>query len=255
MRKLFVIGVGAGNPDYITVQAINALTQVQVVFAVDKGEDKADLLQMRRTLCERYMEPGRYRIVQIAELVRNAAAPCYEAAVREWHHQRATAYENAIGQTLGEHECGAFLVWGDPCLYDSTLRILQHILARGAIAFDYEIIPGITSVQALAAGHRIPLNRIGEPVYITTGRRLAAGLPAGTDNAVVMLDGQCAFKHVAGEVDIYWGAYLGTEDEILVSGDLKQRAGEIERIKAEARARKGWIMDTYLLRRRARSPD
>jgi precorrin-6A synthase len=105
-------------------------------------------------------------------------------------------------------------------------------------------------VQALAARHRIPLNRIGEPVYITTGRRLAAGLPEGTDNAVVMLDGQCAFKQVAGEADIYWGAYLGTEDEILVCGDLKERAGKIERIRAEARARKGWIMDTYLLRRR-----
>jgi precorrin-6A synthase len=186
---------------------------------------------------------------------RDAAAPCYEAAVREWHHQRAIAYENAIGQALGENERGAFLAWGDPCLYDSTLRILEHILARGGIAFDYEVIPGITSVQALAARHRIPLNRIGEPVYITTGRRLAAGLPAGTDNAVVMLDGQCAFKHVAGEVDIYWGAYLGTEDEILVSGDLKERARDIERIRAEARARKRWIMDTYLLRRRARSPD
>jgi precorrin-6A synthase len=250
MRKLFVIGVGAGNPDYITVQAINALKQVQVVFAIDKGEDKTDLLRMRRTLCERYMEPGRYRIVQIAEMDRDAAAPCYEAAVREWHQQRAIAYENAIEEALGEGECGAFLVWGDPCLYDSTLRILESILATGGIAFDYEVIPGITSVQALAARHRIPLNRIGEPVYITTGRRLAAGLPEGTDNAVVMLDGQCAFKHVAGEADIYWGAYLGTEDEILVCGDLKERAGKIERIRAEARARKGWIMDTYLLRRR-----
>jgi precorrin-6A synthase len=254
MRKLFVIGVGAGNPDYITVQAINALRQVQVVFAVDKGEEKEDLLRLRKTLCERYMERGRYRIVEIPELPRDAAASSYEDAVRAWHAQRAIVYESAIGQKLADSECGAFLIWGDPTLYDSTLRILEHILARGAVAFDYEVIPGISSVQALAARHRIPLNRIGEPIHITTGRRVAAGLPAGMDNVVVMLDGQCAFKHIADEgLDIYWGAYLGTEDEMLVSGNLKARAGEIERIRSEARGKKGWIMDTYLLRRRARN--
>jgi precorrin-6A synthase len=254
MRKLFVIGVGAGNPDYITVQAINALRQVQLIFAVDKGEEKEDLLQLRKILCERYMEPGRYRIVQIAELSRDSAAPCYEVAVREWHEQRAIAYERAITQELGESECGAFLIWGDPALYDSTLRILERILSRGVVEFDYEVIPGITSIQALAARHRIPLNRIGEPVHITTGRRLAAGLPAGMDNVVVMLDGQCAFRYVADEgIDIYWGAYVGTDDEILVSGNLKARKDEIENIRSEARANKGWIMDTYLLRRRERN--
>ncbi len=254
MRKLFVIGVGAGNPDYITVQAINALRQVQVIFVVDKGEEKEDLLRLRKILCERYMEPGRYRVVQIAEVSRDPAAPCYEVAVREWHEQRAIAYESAIAQELGESECGAFLIWGDPALYDSTLRILERILSRGVVEFDYEVIPGITSVQALAARHRIPLNRIGEPIHITTGRRVAAGLPAGMDNVVVMLDGQCAFRHVADEgIDIYWGAYVGTDDEILVSGNLKARAAEIENIRSEARANKGWIMDTYLLRRRERN--
>ena len=40
MRRLFIIGVGAGNPDYITVQAINALEQAHVIFVIDKGEFK-----------------------------------------------------------------------------------------------------------------------------------------------------------------------------------------------------------------------
>ena len=30
MRKVFVIGIGTGNPDYVTVQAINALNEVDV---------------------------------------------------------------------------------------------------------------------------------------------------------------------------------------------------------------------------------
>ncbi len=68
-----------------------------------------------------------------------------------------------------------------------------------------------------------------------------------------MLDGELAFRTVDQDMDIYWGAYLGTPDELLISGRLVDVAGEIEKVRAEARARKGWIMDTYLLKRRAAS--
>ena len=37
-----------------------------------------------------------------------------------------------------------------------------------------------------------------------------------------MLDADCSFKHLGdSDIDIYWGAYVGTEDEILVSGNLR----------------------------------
>jgi precorrin-6A synthase len=138
-------------------------------------------------------------------------------------------------------------------LYDSTLRIVERVIARGAVELEYEVVPGITAVQALTARHRIVLNRIGEPVTITTGRRLA-GLPPGQDDVVVMLDGEEAFRTVDGDdVDIWWGAYLGTPDEVLRAGRLADVRDDIARTRAEARARKGWIMDTYLLRRRAGS--
>jgi precorrin-6A synthase len=155
-----------------------------------------------------------------------------------------------IGQELGEEERGAFLVWGDPSLYDSTLRIIDRIIARGTVAFEYEVVPGISSIQALAARHKITLNRIGQSIHITTGRKLSQRLPDHSDDVVVMLDGECSFKTISDpEIDIYWGAYIGTEDEILVSGNLKGRMHEIERIRSEAKEKKGWIMDTYLLRK------
>ena len=64
-----------------------------------------------------------------------------------------------------------------------------------------------------------------------------------------MLDRGTAFTSVDPDLHIYWGAYLGTPDELLVSGRVGDVAGEIARLRAEARAAKGWIMDTYLLRR------
>jgi precorrin-6A synthase len=251
MRRLLLIGIGPGDPEHITIQAIRALNKVDVFFALDKGAEKDDLAALRRAICEAHIRGRTYRMVAAPDPPRDRAPASYRQAVEDWHESRAALLETMIVKELGEDECGAFLVWGEPALYDSTLRIVEQILAKGAVAFTYEIIPGISSVQALAAAHKIALNRIGEAIHITTGRNLAAGVADGFDNVVVMLDGQCAFNAIKdADVDIYWGAYLGTKDEILIAGELAKVAGEIERIRSEARTRKGWIMDTYLLRRR-----
>lgn len=250
MRKVFVIGIGAGNPEYITVQAINALNAVDVFFVMDKGRETEDLVRQRREICERYIKDKSYRMVEVADPPRDRKAP-YESSVEAWHEQRTAIYERMIGVELGDQECGAFLVWGDPSLYDSTLRIIDRILARGTVTFEYEVIPGISSIQALAARHRVALNRIGKSIHITTGRNIVEGLPNNVDDVVVMLDADCSFKKIRdSEIDIYWGAYIGTEDEILVSGNLRDLTHDIERLRAEAKTRKGWIMDTYLLRKR-----
>src|SRR6516164_7141907 len=251
MRKVFVIGIGAGNPDYITVQAINALNEVDVFFIIDKGEKEDDLVRVRKEICERYIKDKSYRVVETPDPPRDRKASAYEPAVRAWHEQRAALYERLICDELGENECGAFLVWGDPSLYDSTLRIIDQIIARGTIAFECEVIPGISAIQALAARHRITLNRIGRSIHITTGRKIAEGLPNNIDDVIVMLDADCSFKAIDdADIDIYWGAYIGTEDEILVAGKLRELMHDIERMRAEAKARKGWVMDTYLLRKR-----
>lgn len=250
MRKLFIIGIGAGNPDYLTIQATKALSGLDVVFLIDKGREKAALTKLRMEICARYIDNKAYRVVEAADPERDRSPAAYETEVAAWHAKRAAIYERMIREELADSQQGAFLVWGDPCLYDSTLRIIEQVAAMNTVRFEVEVIPGITSVQALAAGHRIPLNRIGEPILITTGRRLAEAPPRDAEDVVVMLDGNCAFRRVEDrDLDIFWGAYLGTADEILVSGPLRERADEIEVVRNEARQKNGWIMDTYLLRR------
>jgi precorrin-6A synthase len=252
VRRLLLIGIGAGDPEYVTAQAISALNAVDVFFVVEKTEEKHDLVDQRREICERYIETPAYRTVELRDPERDRTSPAYGEAVEAWRHARALQWETAIRAELGEQQCGAFLVWGDPALYDSTLAVVEEILARGELVFEYEVVPGISSVQALTARHRIALNRIGRPIVITTGRRLGEGLHDGADDIVVMLDAGCAFRRFAGQdYDIYWGAFIGTPDEILVAGDVGTVADEIVRVRAEARAHKGWIMDTYLLRRRS----
>ncbi|WP_069772656.1 precorrin-6A synthase (deacetylating) [Streptomyces sp. LUP30] len=252
MRRIHVIGIGAGDPDQLTLQAVRALRDTDVFFVLDKGEVKSDLTRLRHDMLDTHLSEDGYRVVEARdpERDRRAGGAAYSPAVGDWRSARADIYERLIAEELGEGECGAFLVWGDPALYDSTLGILQEVLARGAVAFEYDVIPGISSVSALVARHRTGLNRVARPVQITTGRRLAEGFPEGVDDVVVMLDAHQTFRQYAeDDVDIFWGAYIGTPDEILVSGPIAEAGPRIERLRAEARERKGWIMDTYLLRR------
>jgi precorrin-6A synthase len=248
MRKLSVIGIGAGNPDYLTLQAAKALQTLDVVFLIDKGDEKSALAKLRKDICTEHIHKP-YRIVEAKDPERDRAPADYGKAVSDWHEKRATIYAAMIRDELKDDQHGAFLVWGDPCLYDSTLRILERVAATKTVEFEIDVIPGITAVQALAAQHRIPINRIGEPVALTTGRRYAAG-ERSADDALVMLDGECAFNTAPADMEIFWGAYLGTPDEILISGRVGEKRAEIERVRTEARERHGWIMDTYLLRRR-----
>ena len=250
MKKLFVIGIGAGDPDFVTVQAINALKATDVFFVIDKGEAKAGLVRVREEICTRHIPDPSYRTVEIDDPVRDRKAAAYGAAVEAWRGKRAAAYREAISQSLEADERGAFLVWGDPSIYDGTLAILDRILTEDPGAFEYEVIPGISSVQALAARHGIALNRIGKALMIAPGRLLADGMPEGIDDVVVMLDSRDAYRGVSGDVDIYWGAYLGTPDEILISGSLAEVSEEIARVRTAAKADMGWIMDIYLLRRK-----
>lgn len=251
MRRLLLIGIGAGDPEYVTVQAARALNEVDVFFVVDKGGDAEDLVALRRLVLERFIERPRYRIVELLDPPRDRGAASYGAAVDDWRGRRADLWGAALRDELDDDGVGALLIWGDPSLYDSTIDVVGRIRDGGGIAFDHEVIPGVSSIHALAARHRVALNRVGGAIQITTGRRLAGhGWPEGVDDLVVMLDSDCSFDSIDPDgVEIYWGAYLGTPDEVLVAGPLREVAEEIRRVRAEARRRKGWIMDTYLLRR------
>ncbi|MDH1694190.1 MULTISPECIES: precorrin-6A synthase (deacetylating) [unclassified Pseudomonas] len=247
MKDLLLIGIGAGDPRQVTYEAVDALRSASVFFVLDKGDDKDELVRLRKAILQRYRPEGGYRLVPVVDPLRDGQADDYLGAVQHWHRQRAALYARLIEEEIGDGETGAFLLWGEPTLYDSTLRILDLVREQG-VTLRLQVIPGISSVQALAARHQVPLNRIGEPLTVLPGRRLAG--QGAIDNVVVMLDGQCVFAGLNDPaLTIYWGAYLGTEDEVLIAGPLQAVKARILEVRERERARKGWIMDTYLLRR------
>jgi precorrin-6A synthase len=251
-RRVLVVGIGPGDPEHLTVGAVRALNETDAVFIVDKGTAGAHLRDTRRQLCERVIDPAHsYRIVEVAlDAVRDRDDGPYDDAVAGWRHERVVAYERLVAG-LGPNETGAFLVWGDPTLYDGTLAILDDVRANGHLQFVVEVIPGISSVSALAARHRVALNRAGEAILITTGRRLARdGVPETVDNVVVMLDAHDAWRAFDDEFDVWWSAFTGMSGERTVAGRLGDQRDVIDQERTRARVERGWLFDTFLFRRR-----
>ncbi|MBV9562570.1 MAG: precorrin-6A synthase (deacetylating) [Bradyrhizobium sp.] len=241
-----LIGIGCGDPEQLTLQAVRAINAADLVLIPRKGEDKSDLADLRRTICADVLTNPNTRLAEFDLPSRDAAVADYRAGVDEWHDAVAKAWSREIANHAGGGRV-ALLIWGDPSLYDSSLRIARRLDP----APDIEIIPGITSIQALCAAHRIPLNEIAEPFLVTTGRRLREqGWPEGVDTVVVLLDAGTAFRAIdAPDLQIWWGAYLGMAGEVTISGALAEVGVKIVATRAEARARHGWIMDVYVLKR------
>ncbi|WP_159941412.1 MULTISPECIES: precorrin-6A synthase (deacetylating) [unclassified Nocardiopsis] len=238
--RVRVLGIGMG-PRHVTAEVAEALRGCDYAVAARKREGD-ELLALRRAVCDAYGLP----LVAVPDPERDRNDPAdYPAAVAAWHEARVAAYERVLGERGGT---AAFLVWGDPALYDSTLRIVARVAERGVVPVEYDVLPGISAPQLLAARHRIVLHGVGRPVHVTPARRLNEAVAAGQDNIVVMLGSGPVFEGLE-EWSVWWGANLGTDTEELVAGRVGDVLPAIGAARARARERAGWVMDAALLRR------
>ncbi|MCA0406207.1 MAG: precorrin-6A synthase (deacetylating) [Proteobacteria bacterium] len=247
MIELLLVGIGTGNPEHITLSAIRALNRADVILIPRKGESKADLAELRRAICAEVVTNSATRLVEFDLPTRDPGTPDYLTRVDDWHDAIATVWQDTLAQALPHGGTAALLVWGDPSLYDSTLRIAGRL----GDAVKVTVIPGITALAALTAAHAIPINTIGAPFTVTTGRQLRDhGWPEGVETLAVMLDAGGAFTAIDPTgVTIWWGAYVGMKEEIILSGPLAEVSAQILATREKARAAHGWIMDIYILRR------
>lgn len=238
LTELWLVGIGTGNPDHVTLEGQRALRAARVVLIPRKGDGKEDLADLRQSIL--HQAGATARVIHFDMPVRDETRP-YHQRVEQWHDEIAARWTEALAEVDGPV---ALLVWGDPGLYDSTLRIAARIPEMSV-----RVVPGITALQALTAAHAIPFNTVNGAVVVTTGRRLRDhGWPEGAETVCVMLDGQCSFQALDPAIRIWWGAFLGMPEQLLDHGTIGAVSARIAAARAEARARHGWVMDCYLLR-------
>lgn len=250
-RTIHIIGIGAGSPGHLTLDAVAALRQVDVFLVPDKGEMKRDLVAAREAVCRAHCGDRAYRFITLPDPKRGPDAQRnateYTRGVIDWHQARADAWADVIAN-LPESATVGFLVWGDPAFYDSTIRIVDRMKQR--LSLDVHVVPGVSAFQALAAAHGIVLHEIGQPMHMTTGRRLVAEYSPTLGTIVVMLDGHLTVQELVDrypDLMIYWGANLGLPSQQLRHGRLGDVIDDIVTTRASVKARHGWCMDVYAL--------
>ncbi len=243
LEDLWLIGIGTGSPGHLTAEGAQALRDVAVILVPHKGDDKTDLAEIRHRMIAASGTTA--QVIKFDYPVRDPAQP-YLDRVDAWHDEIALRWQAALADAKVSGPV-AVLVWGDPSLYDSTIRIAARLVPQPSV----RVVPGISAIQALTAAHVLPLNTINGAVVITTGRRLReAGWPYGAETVVVMLDGMCSFQHLTTDgLTIWWGAFLGMEEQLLDHGRVQDVAERIISARQLARKEHGWIMDIYILRK------
>ena len=248
---LYLVGIGTGNIEHVTKQAVNILGSSDIIMVPKKGSEKSDLANLRYQICDQLLVSKTPPVFEF-DIPKRSSEGEYLEAVDHWHEAIANAWQSTIEQARFTLKYSvkkvSLMIWGDPSLYDSALRIAERLGPMPSVT----VVPGITSIQALAAAHKIPINDLGSPFLVTTGRRLKDdGFPKDYEKVVVMLDGNCSFNSL-NRLDFYiwWGAYLGMKDQIIFSGNLDDVADLIVKERKKARDKHGWIMDTYLIKKR-----
>ncbi len=237
-RKVYVIGIGPGGFGQLTLDAVEAMNRVDVFLVGDHVDDQPDLVWRRSELLRRHV--GRaYRVITVLDPQREHSGDVDAGRLATYSHILSGLRDDAV---VG------FLAWGDPGLYDSIIRVVDAL--RDELRLDVTVVPGVSALQVLAAAHQIALNS-GASVHLTTGARLLAEYTPELGDVVVMNDPDLACRGLLTEfpdVEIYWGAYMGTTDQVLANGPLCRVLGELIELRQRLLEHHGWIQDTYLLR-------
>lgn len=252
VSRLLVLGIGMG-PQHVTPEVSSALKACDRVVALDKsatpgahaGESRDEQLAVRRAVADAHG----VAMVVVPDPPRDRDASAdYGGAVADWHAARVDRIAAALEGVTGTV---ALLAWGDPSLYDSMIRLAARLADRLDCAWD--VLPGISAPQLLAARHKVVLHRVGDPVHITTARRLSEALEGDQQNVLVMLTTPAVLDELETRPElagwqVWWSANLGAAGERNVAGPLPGVAARAREARAAAKATDGWVMDLFLLR-------
>ncbi|MGC4000278.1 MAG: precorrin-2 C(20)-methyltransferase [Anaeromyxobacter sp.] len=160
---LLGVGVGPGAPDLLTLRAVAALRGAPVL-AAPRTSDEAEPLAWRIAREAAGEVPGQERLLLTFPMTR---APSVRAAARE-------AAVAAVAARLAAGRSVAFVTEGDPLLYSTFLDLLEAAPRAGA---RVEVVPGISSVTAVAAAACVPLADGEDAVAVLPAARALRDLP------------------------------------------------------------------------------
>ncbi len=197
---LYVIGVGPGDPELLTLKAINKIKNADVIACPSKDG-----------------KPGiAYQIASRAvSEIENKECLLLDFPMRKDNLE--DAHNKAIEQIKEKLEKGknvALLTLGDPCIYSTAFYVIGWIKQEG---YQVEIISGVPSFCVASAKLLQPLALGEEKLLITTGEYKNAS----STNVIMKLGSKLSTlkKEIAeSRRDAYLIENLGMDNEMIITG-------------------------------------
>lgn len=251
IKRIRVVGIGLGHSTHVTRAALEALAGVDVLVVLERGPGAAQRTAAQRALVAE-ARPTR-GVPRILEPTGPTTLPGSEGSSAAYDPMslsgEVTACLEALRDLPAEEDILGVLVWGDPALEAPTLEVVSALAQH--LGAPVDITPGLDAAQLLAAAHHTSLGRGGVDVHRLSPAHLVDHYEPVQGDAVVVGDPHLRCLELAElypDLEVCWGANLGSADQTLVRGPLGVVADELRAARAAAERARGWVLDAYLVR-------
>ena len=150
--KLFCVGCGPGDPELLTVKAVNTIKNAEIIFAPTAREGKPSIAL---SVVERYVDKFAKKVDLVFPMVKD------RESLKDYWKRNA----DKIADAVRTEKRVIYLTVGDPALY-STWIYIQRELQKNHSDIEIDIVPGIASMFAFAAQAKMSLAEGDETLAI-----------------------------------------------------------------------------------------
>lgn len=216
--KLFCVGCGPGNPELLTIRALNLITEADVIFVPTSKLDKPSIAL---SIVAKYIKETTKIINLVFPMVKD------KDSLKDYWKKNTLE----ISQMVRTGKKTLYLTVGDPSLY-STWIYIHRELKKNHKDIEIEIIPGITSIFAFAAESKISLVEGNEHLSIVPAcydLNKVKNTVKASDTIVFLKDG----RYFDNVIEMLSDSGFGEETQIAIAQDVstKENILEIKHLK------------------------
>jgi precorrin-2/cobalt-factor-2 C20-methyltransferase len=216
--KLFCVGCGPGDPELLTIRALNLITEADVIFVPTSKLDKPSIAL---SIVAKYIKETTKIINLVFPMVKD------KGSLKDYWKKNTLE----ISQMVRTGKKTLYLTVGDPSLY-STWIYIHRELKKNHKDIEIEIIPGITSIFAFAAESKLSLVEGNEHLSIVPAcydLNKVKNTVKASDTIVFLKDG----RYFDNVIEMLSDSGFGEETQIAIAQDVstKENILEIKHLK------------------------
>ncbi|NOJ31938.1 MAG: precorrin-2 C(20)-methyltransferase [Candidatus Nitrosocosmicus sp.] len=213
---LYCIGCGPGDPELVTIKAINLIKNADIIFTPTARENKPSVAL---SIVEKYVSKG----TEVRQLI----FPMTKDITRLKESWKNNANEIAEAVRVGRK--AVYLTVGDPSLYSTWIYIHKEIQTNHKDV-EVEIVPGITSIFSFSAELKTPVGEGEEIIGIIPACYNLDRLKTAAeccDTLVFLKDG----RYFNSVIDVLMESSFPDDSDVFIAQDVSTNAESLQRRK------------------------